>query len=449
MTRWRWLFGLLVGALAFGSAQDWKGRLAALQGYPALEQARLGVEAAREGLKAVLSPVSLSAQGGVSALTSDPPPSTCATPPPGLPPELGPVLGQLNPECYPLPGSASQVQATLTFTPLPFGPLAAQARQAQANLRLAELTYRQARASLEREALLADARLLLAQEALGLAQEGERLAEEALRATQLRLERGGATPLDLKDAETKLQEAQLNRFQAERNLTLAQASLKDLLGDPTPFPLPELKLPQGKAYQVLQAELNREKALAGVEQAQSNLYPILQVGYTYYPTAYDSLSVSLQSLTLQPQVSYVRQSSPRTPPQDRLRGQATLGLSLNLSPGTLSALDAAKAQLQAAEQALELAGRQAALQEASLRNGLEYAHRALELARQEEALAQEKLQVAQAREAAGLAAPLATLQASLDRYQAVLRRAQAELSYLQSLLDLYVFYALTPSEVNP
>lgn len=430
---------------ALGLAQGWKERLFALEGHPALAQARLEVAAAEKGLEAVLGPVALSVQGGLSALRSDPPPASCTNPPPGVPP----YLSQLNPACAPLPDTAGQVQASLTFTPFPFGPLAAQAKQAQVGVELARLAYRQARANLEREALLADARLLLAREALSLAAEGERLAEAAYRATELRASRGGATALDLKEAEAKLREARLNRAQAARNLALAEAGLRDLLGSPDSFPLPSLSVPQGTPAQVLQAELNRKRAEAGVEQAQANLYPVLQVGYTYYPSAYDSLSLSLQSLTLQPQLTFAHQSQARTPPQDRIRAQATLGLSFNLSPAAFSTVDAARARLEEAERALELAERQAALQEQNLRAGLENAREALELARLEEALAQERLEAARKREEAGLSSPLATLEASLERYQAALKRAQAEVAYLQALLDLYTFYALVPSEVNP
>jgi outer membrane protein TolC len=175
---------------------------------------------------------------------------------------------------------------------------------------------------------------------------------------------------------------------------------------------------------------------------------VVQGSYTRNTSDNDALTLSINSRTLQPSLSYTNQSQGRTAPQDRIVGTLTIGLSANIAFGVLDALEAAQKQVDAARQALEAARRSSKLQEDLLRSALQTAEQNLANALQARADAERSLTEARERERLGLSSPLASLQAELALAQARLSLEQAEQNRIQRILDLYRFFALPLSEVN-
>ncbi len=122
----------------------------------------------------------------------------------------------------------------------PLGEL--QARQA---LALAEARLGRALAQGEEGIASAYAQTLEAGLQVRLAAKALEVAELAKRAVEIRVQGGGATPLDLLEAENRRLEAQKNLEMAQRALQSAKANLENLLGPWEPKPLGELPpLPQ-------------------------------------------------------------------------------------------------------------------------------------------------------------------------------------------------------------
>lgn len=421
--------------MGFSLAQSATDFFTPLENHPNLLQARYSLEAAQAQLRALQSPVSLQAQGGVSFFQT--------TPPPGAPVCPNPI----NPECAALPDSGRNISLGLAFTPFPFGDIADQVNGAAIGVEQALVGYRQAKAQLEGQAIEAFYRVQLSGSGLEAARVGLRLAQANLEATKLRDARGAANPGEVRQAEANLRQAAVQVSDAERNLALAQSGLADLVGNSAAQP-PKLAVPQpANPPAVRQAELNLAQARLNYDKAVRSVLPVLQGSYTRYPNATDSVGVSINSRTLQPTLNYSSQvPSSRTAPQDRIEGTLTIGLSLNLSLGLGDALEAAQKQVDAAGQALEAARRSAKLQEDSLRSALQTAEANLANANQAVSDAQKSLEEAKERERLGLASPLATLQAELALAQARTALVQADLSRTQRVLDLYRFYAVPPSE---
>ncbi|MCX7601094.1 MAG: TolC family protein [Meiothermus sp.] len=422
-----------LGTFQLGLAQ---GFFTPLENHPSLLQARLGLEAAQAQLRATQSPVSLQAQGGFSFFEVSPPPGppTCPNP--------------LNPQCINLPGDARQISLGLTFTPFPFGDVSDAVSQAAIGVEQAALGVRQARTQLEAQAVEAFLRVRLAESGLEVARLGVRLAQANLEAARLREGRGAASPSEERQAEASLRQAALQQADAERNLALARQTLADLVGSANATP-PRLLVPgEGLPPQVQQAELQLANAQVAYDRALRGVLPVVQGSYTRNTSPNDALTLSINSRTLQPTLSYTNQSQGRSAPQDRINGTLQIGLSANIAFGVLDALEAAQKQLDAARQAVEAARRSSKLQEDLLRSSLQTAEQNLANALQARADAERALAEARERERLGLASPLATLQAELALAQARLGVEQAELNRTQRILDLYRFFALPLSEVN-
>jgi len=431
------LLTLCFALLGFSLAQGTPSFFAPLENNPNLLQARYSLEAAQAQLRALQSPVSLQGQGGVSFIQ--------ASPPPGAPtcPAAGPQI------CADISGTGRNISLGLAFTPFAFGDVADQVNGAAIGVEQAQLGYRQARAQLEGQAVEAFYRVQLAGSGLETARVGLRLAQANLEATKVRDARGAANPGEVRSAEANLRQAAVQVSDAERNLALAQGGLADLVGNSTAQP-PKLTVPQAATPPaVRQAELQKAQAQLNYEKAVRSVLPVLQGSYTRYTSPSDTVSLSINSRTLQPTLNYTNQTpSSRTPPEDRINGNLTIGLSLNLSLGLGDALNAAQKQVDAANQALDAAKRSAKLQEDSLKSALQTAEQSLANANQALTDAQKSLEEARERERLGLASPLATLQAELALAQAQTAAVQADLSRTQRVLDLYRFYAVPPSEVN-
>ncbi len=431
------LAALLAAAMAILGSAWAQGFFAALDSHPSLLQARLALEAAQAQLRATQSPVSLQAQGGFSFFE--------VTPPPGPPVCPNP----LNPQCLELPGDGRQITLGLTFTPFAFGDVSDAVNQAAIGVEQAALGLRQTRTQLEAQAVEAALRVRLAESGLEVARVAQRLAQVNLEATRLRESRGAASPSEVRQAEASLRQAAIQLSDAERNLALARQSLADLIGQSSTA-VPRLIVPaQGTPPQVRQAELQLANAQVAFDRTVRGVLPVVQGSYTRNTSNNDSWTVSLNSRTLQPSLSYTNQSQGRSAPQDRINGTLTIGLSANIAFGVLDALEAAQKQVDAARQAVEAARRSSKLQEDLLRASLQAAEQSLANAQQARADAEQTLAEARERERLGLASPLATLQAELSLAQARLSLDQAELNRTQRLLDLYRFYALPLSEVNP
>ncbi|MBF6595753.1 MAG: TolC family protein [Thermaceae bacterium] len=444
---YRLSIGLLMGLLGWAWAQNpapnpWAQFLAPLKNYPGLQQALHGTRAAADQVDVLSSPVGFQATGGYSLLNVSPPDA-------GGPCRPVDPSYQPNPACFPLPTSGTQASLGLNFTPFLAGDIGSKVAQANATLAQTQLSLRQTLASLEAQAVLAANRVKLAQNALELAKQGESVSKLSVEATQTRFDKGGATQLELDQAQQSLAQAQANRLQAEENLTVARHALQDLVGitDPPDLPLPALPA-DTKPVGVGQAELALQKAQAASDNAQWNSYPVLQLGYTHQVSSNASLNLGIQSRTFQPSLSLTYQNPSQTvEPYNRINDQFQIGLSVNFSAATFPALDAAQQGVAQAQAALDAAQRQAALQLESLKLAYAQAQRQVELSQNAYALAQRSLQDAQSREQSGLGTPLATAQAALGLYQAGLTQNQAQLNLLTSILNVYIFYAQPLAEV--
>src|SRR5690606_21047688 len=200
----------------------------------------------------------------------------------------------------------------------------------------AELDLRAALVSVQVRTLEAALEVELARAGVQVAAEGAALAREALAATELRALRGAATERDLRDAADGVVEAESLLLDARANLELAESGLRALLGggampdvDPAAFDLP---LPAGEPVDVLRAGLQVRLAELGPRNAQRALLPVAQASYSFNLGEHDTLSLSLESRTLQPSVSFSHEAQGRAFPQTEIRGALTVGVAWSLSP---------------------------------------------------------------------------------------------------------------------
>jgi cobalt-zinc-cadmium efflux system outer membrane protein len=114
-----------------------------------------------------------------------------------------------------------------------------QARQA---LALAEARLKRALAQAESDIVAAYAQALEAGLQVRLAEKALAVAELALKAAEIRVKGGGATSLDLLEAQNRVLEARKNLEAAKRGENAARASLENLVGPwkPEPMALPPL-----------------------------------------------------------------------------------------------------------------------------------------------------------------------------------------------------------------
>ncbi|MGC8966971.1 MAG: TolC family protein [Thermus sp.] len=404
-----------------------QGALAPLQDHPLARQGAAYLEAARKALEAQESPLALQVQGSYARLGYE-----CA--PEAL--------------CGSLPATTGSLTLSLSLTPFPFGEVADGRERARIALRRAELGYRRTLSALQAQAVAAWGRY---QQALL----GERVARKALELSQKALEaarKRQASPKELREAELNLKEAENRLEEARRGVDLARRAAEGLvdLGKP----LPEIPPPKGGAYlAVEEAKLAVLEAEISYQSALRNLLPQAQASYLLYPSGNDTLALSLGSRTLQPTLSYTRADPARPPTQVpggsyRAKEELRLTLSLTLSPGLLSGLEAAQAQLKGAEAALKAAEEQARLQEASLKSALQSAEAALALARLRREAQAKALEETRKRLELGLESPLALLQAELGLLQAELALLQAQSDLLSKRMELYQLYGEL-LEVNP
>lgn len=127
-----------------------------------------------------------------------------------------------------------------------------QARQARD---LAEARFQRALAQAESEIVSAYTQAYEALLQVDLAEKAVEVAELGLKATEIRLKGGGATSLDLLEAQNRLLEARKNLELAQRGRDTALAALANLVGDWKPEGVKELPaLPEEKAVETLLQE---------------------------------------------------------------------------------------------------------------------------------------------------------------------------------------------------
>lgn len=147
-----------------------------------------------------------------------------------------------------------------------------QARQARD---LAEARLKRALAQAESEIVSAYAQAYEALLQVGLAEKAVEVAELGLKATEIRLKGGGATSLDLLEAQNRLLEARKNLELAQRGRDSALASLAHLVGPWKPESVGELPpLPGPEAVETLleeQADLLQLRQSLGLLRFQREL----------------------------------------------------------------------------------------------------------------------------------------------------------------------------------
>ncbi|MCA9839405.1 MAG: TolC family protein [Trueperaceae bacterium] len=451
------LFFSLALAQEAEGLQNLKSFLGTLQTHPAIVASASLVSASRAQRDAIYFPVSGELSGGYNRLFVD---TTDATLPPGF------EESELS--------NAFQFSATARFRPFVFGDIADLAKQREIDLAKSQLSYRETLASLEAQALEAAAQVGLAQSSYELAKEALDLSASVLSITETRLEKGAASDADLRTAQANLLEAQNSLRSAELNLELARRGLANLVGEANLGEMPKLEPVTGTLPDVSRAQLDAQLASVGVGNSQRGLFPVGQVSYTL-PIAHEEtvtdalgnesqqkavnseLSLSLESRTLQPSLSYSYQNPKQTvagfaaQPQlglglADLQGSLSIGVSLSISPDALAQLEAANAQLNAAQARLQATQDGAAITELTLNNNLETSQLKLELAKAQLANAELALDDSQKRLELGLATELDLKQAELALTQAKLAQLSANFSYLQAVLATYRSYAIPVSE---
>ncbi|MGL4611533.1 MAG: TolC family protein [Trueperaceae bacterium] len=425
-------------------AQDLITFLAAVKKNPAITANQQLVAAAEAQLAAVYSPISGTVQGNYTGASY--------TLPNGLPEEVTKML----------PDQTGGFSIGATLRPFVFGDIADLAQRQRIALEQTKLTYQQTLADLEVQALEAAANVQIAQAALELAQTAKDLAQSALDSTETRFTKGGATEAEVRAAEESLRSAEHQVQTAEAGVALAQQSLELIVGGVTLEILPQLPLIEGTPPDVKQAEYNISLAKLGMTTSNR----------AFVPTAQASLAVplndeksefdfSIESRTLQPTITY-KYDNPKGSvglgvpipsvdgfPElggDDINVVFSVGISATISVEQFSNLDAAKAQLAAAEAGLVGARDRALLTALSLNNTYQTATSNLELAKLTLSNTESALRETNSRAEAGLAIPLESDQATLAVTQAKLGVFTAEIDVLKAILATYTSYATPISE---
>lgn len=354
-------------------------------------------------------------------------------------------------ELFMPPDSAAQLTLDLTLRPVPFGDIKDMFDQAQLQLGLAELSWRETLTGLQVAAVTTAYSLHLAEDSLQLALEGVELARDAERATELRFENGAATERELRDSRAATTEAETLAQTALAGVELARLALTSLVGQQEAPPREQLRLgvPEGEAASVQRAELQAGLARVGARNARRSVYPVLQTGYTHYLDDQSSVGVSIESRTLQPNLNYTYQTVARAFPESLIEGNFTIGVSASISPAITAALAAAAAQEEAAQQGVDAARQQAETERARLHNQLLEAERQLDLADLLYRNATADLEETRTRQELGLAIPLETQQAVLAVMRAELELGQARQTQLERTLAFHEFTAQPIVEVTP
>jgi outer membrane protein len=262
-------------------------------------------------------------------------------------------------------------------------------------------------------------------------------------------------------AELARREAAAGVRDAHRQRDLAAARAASLVGDARldgPF---ELAPVVGVPPDLIRSALDLALAEIGARSARRGHWPTVQAGYSWLLEDGASLSVGVESRTLQPAVSFttgggtggavpggVADFLPEGAAPD-VRGALTVGVAWTISPQAYLESDAVLRQLDAAVAALAAAHDGARLTQRALEAALATASTRLELAAFDLELTALERDAADARYAAGAASELERLRAHLTWRQSVLGYARARFDHLGSVLDTYTTYAIPLSEVLP
>jgi outer membrane protein len=429
--------GVLLLVMTWASAETLSELLAEVAHHPSLLAAQAAVEAAEARLEGTFGSVSLGASVGYARLALDEPTL----------PQASLYQAQIGEGQPPAPQTNVQVSLESQLRPFVFGDVADLARQQEIDLERARLNYLEALTGLEIQAVEAVLGVELASRSLELAAEADAMAREALEATRVRADRGAATATELREAEASLYDAEAQTLNAGAELELARRSLVSLAGREARPEIPAFPPVGGTPLEVRRAQLDLELARVGLGSAERGLYPVAQASYTYNFDDHSSLSLGLESRTLQPSLAYSYQDPGRTFPQNQIRGNFQVGVSINLSPDLFAGLEAAGKQVAASEAALAAAHERAELQALSRANATEGAKRQLELAAFNLENAEVRFAEASRRLELGLIAPLEHRQAVLTRTQAEIAVHTARLELLRRTLDAYLAYGIPLSEV--
>lgn len=420
--------------------------LAALTGHPALAAADALAAAAARRVDAVRAPLALSGQVDLRRLQVEP-----ASDP--LPPPFD--------DLFAVDEASDTFSFRLVLRPFLFGDLADLGDQRRIEAERADLQAREARAGLEAQAVQAALGVWLADLAVGLAEEGLALAELADTGARRRAEAGGASAVDVGRAELARREAAAALADARRQRDLAVARSASLVGAARldgPFDLTPVF---GTSPDVLRATLDLALADVGTRNAERALLPTVQGGYTWLLDDGGSVTVGLESRTLQPAVSYASGSAGgagagggldglapegSTP---TVRGVFSVSVAWSFSPQAFLEADALGLQRTAADAGLAAAIDRGNLTQQALEAALLTSTARVELAAFELELATLERDAAAARYAAGGASELERLQAHLQWRGAVLGHARARIDRLSTVLDSYTAYAVPLSEVLP
>ncbi len=418
------------------AAQDLHGFLAPLESHPGLAAATAQLRLEEARLASARDPFNLSVSAGYSTFQ-------LSDELDWLPDELG--------ELFMPPDSASQFSADLTLRPIPFGDIADLVEQSELQLALALVSWRETLTTLQVNAVSGAYALHLAEDSQQLTLDAVELAERALEATEIRHGNGAATDRELREAQAGVSEARTLAASAEAGAALARQALRSLVGEQQP-PLREqlrIRTPDGEAASVQRARIQAGLARIGARNARRGVLPVAQAGYTSYVDDQNSLGISIETRTLQPNLNWTWQSMPRAFPESLIEGTFQVGVSASISPAITAALRAAAAQEEAAEQGLQAAIDMAETERTMLLNQLAEADRQLDLTDLLHRNAQIALEEAETREALGLAIPLETQQAALAVVRAELELSQARQEQLERSLALFTFTAQPLMEVVP
>lgn len=431
------------------SAQTIQGFLALVRQQPGVVAAQANLEAAQANLEVARDPISLETTFGyaVTELSAlELPDSNLDGQPDAIPPQIQPLLPALGLDVDGGTQTNTQFEVALKGRPLPYGDIADLVTQREIQLEQARIQLQETLALLETQAVEAAFNVRLSAQAITLAEEGVVLAEEASEATTIRLERGGATDADMRQATINLMQAKAQRSSAEANYELARLALTQLVGVVIVPELPEIApIAEGILPSVSRAELDARGAGIGVASAQRGLLPVGQIGYSYNFDAENSINMGLESRTLQPSLSYKYDT--RGNPQ--LESNFTIGISFSISPGTFKAIEAAEAQERAAQAALEAAIDQSDLTSTRIDNDVDNVDSQVEIAELHFADAQLNYETTLTRVELGLASLLERQQAFFQLQQAQLDLQARQIERLNTILASYRTYAIPLSEVLP
>lgn len=431
-------------ASAQGAAAEPAGRESTLEAllawvpeHPAVRAAQAALEAAEAQLRAARSPVRLEVSSSLTQLDVD---------------ELD--LAPDIPGMQALDKTLLSVTAGVSLRPFAFGDIADLVDQREVAVAQARLDLSESLVAMQVRTLEAVYELELAGVAVLVAEQGVELAREALASSALRAERGAATERQVREASSGLAEAENLLLDAQANRTLAERSLLSLVGslvgslEMPPLAAADLDAvvaslpaPAGEPVDVLRAGLQVRLAELAPRGANRALLPTAQAGYSWNLGDHDTLSVSIESRTLQPNVSFSHEAQGRTFPQTEISGALTVGVAWSISPEAFAALDAAQAQLEAARLGLEATRQGTELQTQALNNAVVQAERAEALAQSRFADASTHLEETRARVEAGIATPIELQSDALSVTRAQAELLAARLSVMRSTLDLYEFYA--------